>query len=318
MKQGILEAVFALVLGLVVPWIFLGLVSAPSGEILQETTGETVGRKAVWLPVLADGQTVRMELTEYLTGVLLEELPADFQMEAKKAQAVVARTYALRTVQKGVKHDPAAVCTESDCCQGYRSVEDYLAAGGTQAAVEAAREAVIATQGLVLTYDAQLIDATYFSCSGGKTEAAVAVWGTDIPYLQSVESPSEEHAAHYTDTVSFTAEAFENALGRKLPGSPDTWFSDMTYTEGGGVESLCVCGKSYTGTQLRSLLGLRSTAFSVTTTATSVVITTKGFGHRVGMSQYGADAMAAGGSGYEEILTHYYTGAVIDKAEDLG
>lgn len=318
MKQAVWEVIFALVLGLLVPWIFLGLVYVPSAEVMPESTKETCIPAQATVSVFNGETTQQMDLTEYLTGVLLGELPADFEQQAKMAQAVVARTYALRTAQKGIKHDPAAVCTASDCCQDYISAEDYLACGGTQEAVEQAREAVVMTQGLVLTYGGDLIDATYFSCSGGQTEAAVAVWGSDIPYLQSVESPGEEHAAHYTDTVSYTVEAFENALGAKLFGSPDTWFGQIRYTDGGGVESIAICGVTYTGTALRQKLGLRSTAFTVTATSTSVVITTKGFGHRVGMSQYGADAMAAAGSTYEEILRHYYTGAVIDKAKDLG
>lgn len=148
-----------------------------------------------------------------------------------------------------------------------------------------------ATSGWVLTYEGELIEATYFSCSGGSTEDAAAVWGTEFPYLQAVASPGEEKAAHYTDTVRLSAEAFQDALGVTLSGSPGSWFRDVTYTDGGGIDTIVIGGTSYKGTSLRSALGLRSTAFSISTTEDTVTITTRGYGHRVGMSQYGADAM---------------------------
>ena len=257
-----------------------------------------------------------MELDEYLTGVVLAEMPVSFELEAQKAQAVVARTYTMRACRRGGKHDGAAVCTDSTCCQSYISPADYLAAGGTQAGVDRVRGAVEATAGQVLTYDGELIEATYFSCSGGSTEDAAAVWGAAYPYLKAVDSPGEENAAHYSDTEVFTAARFEAALGRDLPGEPTTWFGVTTYTTGGGVASMEIGGQTYQGTTLRSLLGLRSTAFTVEADRICVTITTKGFGHRVGMSQYGADAMAVLGSTYPEILAHYYQGTSLTTLEN--
>ena len=139
------------------------------------------------------------------------------------------------------------------------------------------------------------------------------MWGTEFPYLQAVASPGEEKAAHYTDTVRFSAGAFQDALGVKLSGSPGSWFRDVTYTDGGGVDTIVIGGTGYRGTELRSLLGLRSTAFSISTTEDTVTITTRGYGHRVGMSQYGADAMAVTGSACPEILAHYYPGTTLTK-----
>lgn len=170
------------------------------------------------------------------------------------------------------------------------------------------RRAVEATAGLVLTYEGSLIEATYFSCSGGSTEDAAAVWGTDFPYLQAVESPGEEQAAHYTDTVTLNAQSFQAALGETLPGAPDSWFGEITYTDGGGVAEMKIGGKTYSGTKLRRLLQLRSTAFTIRAGEDTIEITTKGYGHRVGMSQYGADAMAVKGSYFKTILAHYYPG----------
>ena len=261
------------------------------------------------------GNLQQMTLGEYLVGVVLAEMPADFEAEALKAQAVVARTYTCKRME-GSKHETAAVCMDSGCCQGFRSPEEYRDLGGKQADLEKVRRAVEATDSLVLRYGGTLIDATYFSCSGGSTEDAVAVWGQDVPYLQAVDSPGEEDAPRFTDSVSFTAAEFAEKLGLSAGGEPSGWFGTVTYTDGGGVDTMVIRGKTFTGTGLRSKLGLRSTAFEVSVSGRTVTVTTRGFGHRVGMSQYGAQAMAEGGSGFEEILAHYYTGAELVR-EDI-
>ena len=259
--------------------------------------------------VLNEQGTVKeMDMDVYLTGVLLGEMPTDFDIEALKAQAVVARTYALKRCTAGQKHSAGAVCTESACCQGYQTVESFLSSGGSHEAVDKVSSAVESTAEQVLTYHGALIEATYFSCSGGRTEDAVAVWGTDIPYLQAVDSPGEEKATHFADSIKFTAKEFTARLGIDPAGIPATWFGEVTYTQGGGVDTMVIAGKTFKGTQLRQKLGLRSTAFFVLAVGDSIHVTTKGFGHRVGMSQYGAEAMAVSGSSYQQILSHYYPG----------
>lgn len=270
-----------------------------------------MGTVQTLLPVLTADGTVEMAVDDYLTGVVLAEMPSSFEPEALKAQAVVARTYAVRAHMRGSKHANAAVCTDSACCQGYIAPEDYIAGGGTQAGVEKICSAVAATSGYVLTFDGELIEATYFSCSGGSTEDAVAVWGTDVPYLRATSSPGEEGAAHFTDTVTYSAEKFETLLSLTLRGSPQTWLGPVTYTAGGGINTMTIGGTEFSGTELRKLLGLRSTAFTMTAGEDSVTVTTRGYGHRVGMSQYGADAMAATGSDYAAILAHYYQGTTL-------
>ena len=259
-----------------------------------------------------DGTVETMDMDDYLVGVVLAEMPSTFEEEAKKAQAVAARTYARKAWLTGGKHGDGSVCSQPGCCQAYLTEEEYLSMGGTQKAIDAARAAVEATSGYVLTYEGQLIEATYFSCSGGVTEDAVAVWGTDFPYLRSVESPGEENAAHYTDTVYFTKSEFADALGLSLTGNPETWFGSVQYTSGGGVDTVNIGGIACTGTFLRSKLGLYSTVFTLEPDPQGVTITTKGFGHRVGMSQYGADAMAVSGSTFEEILGWYYPGTTLE------
>ena len=163
-----------------------------------------------------------------------------------------------------------------------------------------------ATAGQVVCYEGELILATYFSCSGGITESAAAVWGKDYPYLQSVESPGEEAARFHTDSVLIPKEEFTRLLN--LPESAELSFGEPNYTEGGGVRALEISGTTFSGTELRTLLNLRSTAFTLEDTGDHIRISTKGYGHRVGMSQYGAEAMAQTGHTWQQILGHYYPG----------
>ncbi len=277
----------------------------------QETTEMQVYESANILVLHDDGTICEYNLDTYVVGVVLGEMPADFEIEALKAQAVVARTYALKRNTTGKKHKDGAVCTNPGCCQAYCSVESYLMQGGLSSSVEKVKGAVMNTTGQVLTYKGNLIEATYFSCSGGKTEDAVAVWGTDVPYLQAVESPGEEKADYYTNTMKYTGKEFAERLGIKESGSPSTWLGAVAYTEGDGVDNMVIGGKVFKGTVLRTKLGLRSTSFSIKAEGDMIVITTKGFGHRVGMSQYGADAMAVKGSTYSQILQHYYPGTTL-------
>lgn len=329
MKQFWKDMGIAAVMGLIVPAVLLGVVVGIERERNDESVqtepalqtdltepSETAARQTQIAVLTEDGQVVQMDLDDYLTCVVLAEMPVSFEEEALKAQTVVARTYTIRAANGAAKHDEADVCVNSSCCQGYMEIGTFLNKGGTETDIQRIRTLVADTYGQVLTYDGKLIEATYFSCSGGTTEDAVAVWGTDVPYLQSVESPGEEQAAHYTDTVSFSATDFQSKLGVKLSGKTPGWFGKTTYTDGGGIATMDIGGQVYSGTELRKLLGLRSTAFEVAVDGDSITITTRGYGHRVGMSQYGADAMAANGSDYAQILAYYYQGTELVQYAD--
>ena len=320
MKERLKVLTLVAVLGILCPYLLLVIVDKLRPEervamIAQSTTAQTTPKSQTrTISVLdANGNIIDMPEDEYLVSVVLCEMPAEFEIEALKAQAVVARTYALRRQQLGSKHSPAAVCCEPSCCQGFTAVEQYLKSGGKQKDIEKIESAVTATKDMVITFAGELIEATYFSCSGGYTEDAKAVWGADIPYLRAIESPGEESASRYVDTVSFSKEEFVSKLGCSMPDDQSKWVESVTYTSGGGVASVRLCGKIFTGTTVRQLLGLRSTAFTIAVVGDRVTITTKGFGHRVGMSQYGADAMAANDSTYEDILRHYYQGVEITR-----
>ena len=190
-KQMLLSFLAGAVVPLVLAALFQKTPALPEAESesISPTQIASAQDPATVLTVMnRAGNLQQMDLREYLVGVVLAEMPASFESEALKAQAVVARTYTRKRMEGG-KHGQAAVCMDSGCCQGWRSGEDYLAQGGKQSAVEKVRAAVADTDGLVLRYEGRLIDATYFSCSGGVTEDAVAVWGQDVPYLKSVQSP---------------------------------------------------------------------------------------------------------------------------------
>ena len=279
------------------------------------------------LRLLQDGQVLSLDEEEYLTRVVLSELPAQFDEETMKAQAVAARTFYLRQAARG-RHADADVCAQSSCCQACLTrgeLEERLGQAFEEAWTRAG-EAVAATKDEVLRYRDELIDATYFSCSGGRTEAAVAVWGGEVPYLQAVDSPGEEQAARYESRVVFSPQALAERLRAHgveadFNTPPETWLGTLSRTDGGGVDTLRFCGTELGGVQLRSMLGLNSTRFSVSYEDGSFVFDVLGFGHRVGMSQYGAQAMAEAGFDYRAILLYYYPGVQIEKlpcAESAG
>ena len=329
MKQKYWQIAVAFLVGLLLPLFALQITARVETEDTQETvpseptetateTQPTEPAPVAYIQVLQKtGDTVQMELEEYLIGVILAEMSTSYDMDALCAQAVVARTYALRR-QKELRHPEGAICTDAGCCQAYVSEADYLDGLGYQVDIDVTREVVSRTEGVILTYEGEPIEATYFSCSGGSTEDAVAVWGVSYPYLQAVLSPGEEKVKNDRKEVYFTQLMFEDMLEVTLSEDPKLWFGAVTYTPGGGVETMEIGDEVFTGLQLRSLLKLNSTVITVKADEGGVVITTAGKGHRVGMSQAGAQAMALRGYGYETILTYYYPGAIIDKLENLG
>lgn len=322
MKKAWQETLYAIWMGMAVPGLILAILvmfwekDKPESNTEPETLTAPVSLSV--LVLWPDGVVEQMDMDAYLTGVVLAEMPAFFESEALKAQAVAARTYARKASVTGGKHGDGSVCTDYTCCQAYQSPEEYLEKGGTRDDIQKVRSAVLDTTGYVLTYNGELIEAVYFSCSGGKTEDAVAVWGTDYPYLRSTDSPGEENAAFYSETKVFTPKEFEDALGIVLSTEPAQWLGKVTRTAGDGVDTMEIGGVKYSGVELRAALGLRSTAFTITVQDNEIRIVTYGYGHRVGMSQYGADAMAAAGSDFRQILSHYYPGTVLEKCLQEG
>ena len=264
---------------------------------------------------MEDGTAATLTLADYLWRVVAAEMPASFELEALRAQAVTARTYTLYQMGIGPKaaHPEADMCTDITCCQAYRDPEEAAAGWGDGASAYAAKiaDAVSSTDGQAIFYDGALIDAVFFSSAAGRTLDAAEVWGGSVPYLTGVESPEGEEVPNYHTTVTVSPEEFQEILLARYPqadlsGDPSEWFGALQTTppeEVGGV--------AVKGTELRSLFGLRSAHFTVTAGAEGVTFSVTGYGHGVGMSQYGANAMARAGSTWREILTHYYTGVTI-------
>ena len=288
----------------------------PIDRPIQTRSARDKGR-AVRL-LMPDGQVAQTNMEEYLQCVVAAEMPASFEPEALKAQACAARTYAVRLQNSGGKHEEADVCTDSKCCQAYISPTDAAEKWGQEAAVcrEKINRAVADTDGLGVLYEGEPIDALFFSSAPGKTSDAVAVWGTGVDYLKSVDSPEGEEVPNYRTTVTLTAQEVKALILAKYPGAdlsgkPERWLSDRRTGEGGAVSSILVGGITLTGNQLRGALGLRSPAFTYSFDGENFTFEVTGYGHGVGMSQYGANKMAREGAGFRAILEWYYSGVEV-------
>lgn len=269
----------------------------------------------------ADGSVAEITLADYLWGVVAAEMPASFEPEALKAQAVTARTYTLyqMSIGRNPNHPDADMCADITCCQAYidpaKAAENWgEAAAGYSAKITGA---ISATDGQAILYQGAPIDAVFFSSAAGRTLDSVEVWGGSVPYLASVESPEGDEVPGYRSTVTVSAADFRETFSAKYPeadlsGDPSGWFQNTVPTSSGGVETVEVGGVVVKGTALRSLFGLRSATFTASAEDGAVVFHVTGYGHGVGMSQYGANAMAKEGKDYQEILTHYYTGVTVE------
>ncbi len=299
----------SVLLGFVVPLVIVSAVGRISEIGLTEmpffSAKSMDGNYTV--TVLQEEQPVEMTMEAYLCRVLPAEMPPSFEPEALKAQAVAARTYTCQARLAAKKHD-GALCTDSRCCQAFST--DAQLESLTQEDREKIQQAVADTDGLILTYQGAPIEATFFSSSGGRTEDALAVWGTDLPYLRSVESPGEDSPYNET-SVFFSKETLEELLDVSLGEDCLLWVGDVSHTSGGGVDRMILGDRSFSGIFLRNTLGLPSTVFTAEPEPEGIRFTGSGYGHRVGMSQYGANAMAEAGADFEEILAHYYTGAIL-------
>ena len=274
-------------------------------------------------------KTMQMSLEEYLVHVVAGEMPASFEEEALKAQAVAARTYTVRRMAS-LNGTPcgrggADVCTDSTCCQAYKTDAQLRENWGSAYSENLlrVRTAVAQTSGEILTYNGLPIEALFHSNSGGMTEDAQNVFASAEPYLVSVESPGDEEAAHYTDTVRLTRTAVASALNDLYRDADVTakklekQLKVISRFESGRVNQIEVGGVTLTGRQFRQALSLDSANFDLTYSEKYVTVTTVGYGHGVGMSQYGANAMAKDGSDYKSILTHYYTGVKIQSIDSV-
>lgn len=249
-----------------------------------------------------------MDLDDYITGVLYGEVPSSYSPEALKAQAIAARSYTVYKITNGITHENGAdVCTDYTHCQAWRSCEkdsDYP---------KSLKNAVKETQNTIITYSGECINALYFSNSGGMTESVENVWGgSPLPYLKSVSSPGESEFPDYCQVKNYTLYDFAAKIKNYSTGidcDEDSGISNIQNIKrspSGRILSAEIGGKTFTGLQIRAMFSLRSSNIYFKENDQTISVVALGYGHGVGMSQCGAQAMAKSGANCKEILKHYY------------
>ena len=268
-----------------------------------------------------DNTISEIPLDEYLYGVVSAEMPASFELEALKAQAIVARTYTIYKIENNVdKHGDANICDSPNCCQAWISKEDRFARWeetNAQANWNKIVEAVDSTKGKIITYDGKPINAFFHSNSGGKTETTLNVWGGDgYPYLQTVATSGEDAYSQYQSEVTLTKEEFitkmkENYSDFSINFEEQDCIKVIEYTDSDRVKTIKIGNKELSGVEARTIFGLKSANFKIEINDNEIKFSVIGYGHGVGMSQTGADAKAKQGANAEEIIKHFYTGVEI-------
>lgn len=272
------------------------------------------------------GEIEEIPIDEYLYGVVSAEMPVNYELEALKAQALVARTYTIyQIINSSKKHEGADICDKSSCCQAWISKDDRLAKweeNEREANWNKIMKAVYETEGKIITYDGEPIDAFFHANSGGKTESASNVWGGEnYPYLQSIETSGEDGYSGYSTEVTISKDEIKEKLKETYPdieinseGSDEIKILD--YTESGRVRTIKIGNINVSATKLRSCIGLRSTFFDIKVDGKNITFNVIGYGHGVGMSQTGADSLAKQGYSAEDIIKHFYTGVEVKSVNE--
>lgn len=342
MKKVFLYLLFISFLMIGIPVLILGGVGY--GLKLPETLGKAeslqpinkesnLEEKGVIIKVYDTTQNkiIQMELEEYLKGVVAAEVPALFETEALRAQAITARTFALSKFKEfggvGCKEHPGADVCNSVHCQAWMSKEERFSGWEKENAEfywERISKAVDDTAKIVITYNGELAKSIkYHSTSGGKTEDCVNVFNSKVPYLVSVESKGEELSPKFSSKIEIKREDFIKKIKEIEPKTKITNTNlekvtkILSWTEGGRVKSITIGDKSFSGIDIRWAFGLNSADFTIKVDSKNVVFEVKGNGHGVGLSQFGANAMAKTGQNYEAILKHYFTGTGLGKLGNL-
>lgn len=273
-----------------------------------------------------ENKTVTVSMNEYLIGALASEMTPLYHTEALKAQAAICRTYAEKMIEQQ-KENPSSelkgadITDDSSKHQGYITMDERKKKFGEQFETYEKKlsDAVKEAGGYIVTYNGELITAAFHAISSGQTESSKNLWGSDLPYLQPVQSAGDRLSPDYASSVSLTDSQFKekaaNLKGAALSGDSDKWIEKSTVSDSGTVLSITIGGKEFTGLEVREAMGLRSPCFTVKHENGSFVFSVTGYGHGAGMSQYGADYMARQGSSWQEIIKHYYKGVQIQKAQ---
>ena len=299
----------------------------PVEEVKEESKYEYKKYATIKLLHTKTGEIEELPLDEYLYNVVSSEMPADYELEALKAQAIVARTYTIYQIShSNGKHGEADICDNSTCCQAWISKEDRFEKweeSVRESNWNKIMEAVDSTAGKVITYNNEPIDAFFHSNSGGKTEIPVNVWGgANFPYLQSVETAGEDEYTQYSSEVIISKTDLINKLKENHPGveidfSNEDAIKVLELTDGNRVKTIKFGNIQISGVEIRTILGLKSANFDVKMDSDNVIFSVIGYGHGVGLSQTGSDSMAKSGSNCEEIIKHFYTGVELQDINSI-
>lgn len=342
MKKILLYILSFIILFFILPIIFTITPKAETEEVVSNIENVTQEQpeqevettiydyqkyKTIKLFHSGSGQIEELPIDEYLYGVVSSEMPANFEIEALKAQSIVARTYTIYQIMNNSgKHPGADICDKSSCCQAWISKDERLSKWAPEEAESNWNkivDAINSTSGKIITYQNKPINAFFHSNSGGKTESSLNIWGgIDYPYLKSVETAGEEGYTQYSSEAKFTKEELLNKLKEKyedceIDYSQENCIQILEYTTSGRVKTIKFGNKEIAGTEARTILGLRSTNFTFTISGDEIIFSVIGYGHGVGMSQTGADALAKSGSNCEEIIKHFYTDVEIVEVNSL-
>lgn len=325
MKNLAVYVVFILFMTILMPLLLVKGCNPDKGEEQIKKPQHKIieGEELIKIYNTKTGKTEEMKLEEYLKGVVAAEMPAAFHIEALKAQAIAARTYALTRIERfsegHIDHITAPLCTGVHC-QAYLTLEELGEAHGQSWIKEywpKINQAVDETKGMVVTFEGELIDALYHSSSGGMTEDSENVFATAKPYLRSVVSPNEESAPKFKSSITMSFNDFVKKIQELVPDIKITK-KNVTQvikvadkSETGRIKKLMIGDTIIEGRDFRTAFNLNSTNFKINLIGDNIEIETLGNGHGVGMSQWGANAMAKNGSSYEEILKHYYLGVEV-------
>ena len=271
------------------------------------STEPSVSKNEIISVKRSNGSTINIDIEDYIIGVIASEMPASFNEEALKAQAVVSRTYALKAKASG------KILTDTVSTQSYINEDEMRNKWGTSfdTYYNKIKNAAMSTNGEYLTYNDNYIEALYHSTNNGKTESSLDVFGNYYPYLISVTSEYDKSASSYLRSVDIDFNTLSSKLG--ISFNNNSTVEILSYTDGGNIKEINIDGKTFTGRQLRELLGLRSADFDININENNANIVTRGYGHGVGMSQYGANGMANAGYSYKDILSHYYPKTTLKK-----
>lgn len=298
-----------------------------SGPPAKKEIGDV---SSVKVYIASEDRVETMDLEDYVKGVVAAEMPATFEMEALKAQAVAARTYTVRKIMSSKEgtngeKDGADICTDPTHCQAWRSREQARETWGFFGYLRnwsKISKAVDSTKGNVITYNGEIINPLFFSTSAGRTENSEEVFSTKVPYLRSVVSIGEESAPRFEAKVEFKFDDFKAKLKTLAPDiilekKDINDIKALELSQAGYVKNIQIGNKQFTGREIRSLFSLNSADFSIKLDGDKVIFDTKGYGHDVGMSQYGANYLAGQGKTYIDILKHYYTGVEIVNVKEI-